>query len=182
MNVTPTAIPDVLIVEPRVFEDGRGWFMETFRNTWLSEATGRQVEFVQDNHSRSIGPVVRGVHYQLPKPQGKLVRVVRGSIWDVAVDLRKSSSTFGRWVGVELSEENKLQLWIPEGFGHGFTALTETVDVVYKTTDFYAGEADRTIAWDDPDLGIDWPIDESQAILSSRDRSGSSLHDAILFD
>lgn len=177
-----TDIPDVVIFEPRVFEDDRGWFMETFRSSWLEEALGLEVNFVQDNQSRSRGPVLRGLHYQLPRPQGKLVRATHGSIWDVAVDLRINSPTFKRWVGVELSADNKRQLWIPEGFGHGFVALSDEVDVLYKATDFYVAEADRTVAWDDPSLAIDWPADPTQVILSERDRSGDSLETAQLFD
>ena len=150
VKVTPTAIPDVLVIEPKVFGDARGFFLESFNQKAFDEAIGRHVDFVQDNHSRSAKGVLRGLHYQIQQPQGKLVRVVRGAVFDVAVDIRKSSPTFGHWVGVELSEENHKQLWVPEGFAHGFLVLSESADFLYKTTDYYAPAHERAIRWDDP--------------------------------
>jgi len=180
MKVMQTAIPDVLMLEPRVLHDGRGFFMETYNARTFREATGLDTHFVQDNHSHSVRGVLRGLHYQLHQPQGKLVRVVRGRVFDVAVDIRKSSATFGQWVGVELSEENHLQIWIPAGFAHGFLVLSESADVLYKTTDFYAPEHERCIAWDDPDIHIQWP-DVGQIKLSDKDRAGIALGQADLF-
>ena len=171
MNVIPTAIPDVLIIEPKVFGDDRGFFYESFNQKAFNEATGLDVQFVQDNHSRSRKGVLRGLHYQLPPhAQGKLVRCVRGAVFDVAVDIRKSSPTFGKWVGVELSEANHRQLWIPSGFAHGFLTLSETADFLYKTTDYYTPTAERSIAWNDPEIGIAWPELKADFQLSDKDR------------
>ena len=158
MKVTATAIPEVLIIEPKVFGDARGFFYESFNQKAFNAATGQNVNFVQDNHSRSARGVLRGLHYQIRQPQGKLVRVVRGAVFDVAVDIRKASPTFGKWVGVELSEDNGRQLWIPPGFAHGFVVTSESADFLYKTTDYYAPEYERCIAWNDPVVGIDWPL------------------------
>src|SRR5690606_38173823 len=159
MNVIQTAIPDVLILEPRVFGDERGFFLESFNQRAFNEATGLDVQFVQDNHSRSAKGVLRGLHYQLPPhEQGKLVRVVRGSVFDVAVDIRPESPTYGRWVGVELSEDNHRQLWIPPGLAHGFLVTSESAEFLYKTTDYYNPAAERSIRWDDPTLAIEWPL------------------------
>ena len=180
MKVTRTAIPDVVIIEPRVFGDARGFFLESWNDQAFREATGVQLSFVQDNQSRSARGVLRGLHYQLEQPQGKLVRVVNGSVFDVAVDLRKSSETFGRWVGVELSAEGFRQLWIPPGFGHGFLVLSESADFLYKTTDYYAPKHERCIAWNDPDIGIQWPAGLSPQ-LSAKDAAGSRLRDAEVF-
>ena len=170
MNVIKTDIPDVLIFEPKVFGDERGFFFESFSQRVFEEAVGRKVEFVQDNHSKSAKGVLRGLHYQLePYAQGKLVRCVVGEVFDVAVDIRKSSPTFGKWVGVHLSAENKRQLWIPEGFAHGFLVLSEMAEFLYKTTNYYAPEYDRGIRWDDPAVGINWPFD-GQLNLSNKDK------------
>lgn len=182
MKVTPTAIPDVLIFEPKLFGDERGFFMESYNQKVFDAAVGRHVEFVQDNHSRSVKGVLRGLHYQIQQPQGKLVRVVRGAVYDVAVDIRRSSPTFGKWVGVELSEENQKQLWVPEGFGHGFLVLSASADFQYKTTDFYAPEHERTIAWSDPQLSIEWPCAGLVPQVSAKDAAGSFLSQAELFD
>ena len=182
MNVIKTSIPDVLIIEPKVFGDARGFFYESFNGRAFDEAVGRHVEFVQDNHSRSSKGVLRGLHYQIQQPQGKLVRVARGAVFDVAVDVRKSSPTFGKWVGVELSEDNHRQLWVPPGFAHGFLVLSETAEFLYKTTDYYAPAHERCIAWDDPDVGIDWPLEEAginAPILSEKDRKGFGLMDVV---
>jgi len=181
VKVTPTAIPDVLVIEPKVFGDARGFFYESFNNKAFDEAVGRHVEFVQDNHSRSVKAVLRGLHYQIQQPQGKLVRVVRGAVFDVAVDIRKSSPTFGQWVGVELTEENHKQLWVPEGFAHGFVVVSESADFLYKTTDYYAPAHERAILWDDPALGIRWPDMGVSPQLSAKDRQASSLDGAELF-
>ena len=181
MKVTPTAIPDVLIIEPKVFGDARGFFYESFNDRAFDEAVGRHVEFVQDNHSRSSKGVLRGLHYQIQQPQGKLVRVARGAVFDVAVDVRKSSSTFGKWVGVELSEDNHRQLWVPPGFAHGFLVLSETADFLYKTTDYYAPEFERCIRWDDPDLAITWPASDTAPKLSAKDGAGALLASAEVF-
>ena len=180
MKVTRTEIPDVLIIEPQVFGDARGFFLESWNDQAFREATGVQLPFVQDNQSRSARGVLRGLHYQLEQPQGKLVRVVNGSVFDVAVDLRKSSKTFGRWVGVELSAEGFRQLWIPPGFGHGFLVLSESADFLYKTTDYYAPKHERCIAWNDPDIGIQWPAGLSPQ-LSAKDAAGARLRDAEVF-
>jgi dTDP-4-dehydrorhamnose 3,5-epimerase len=181
VKATPTAIPEVLIIEPKVFGDARGFFYESFNGKAFDEAVGRHVEFVQDNHSRSAKGVLRGLHYQMQQPQGKLVRVVRGTVFDVAVDIRKSSPTFGKWVGVELSEDNHRQLWVPEGFAHGFLVLSETAEFLYKTTDYYAPVHERCIAWNDAGLGIEWPDVGIAPQLSSKDLAGFSLEKAELF-
>ena len=182
MNIIPTAISDVLILEPKVFGDARGFFFESFNqavfDAHIKQANGQPYTFVQDNHSRSARGVLRGLHYQLQQPQGKLVRVVRGAVFDVAVDIRKRSSTFGRWVGVELSEENQRQLWLPPGFAHGFVVLTETADFLYKTTDYYAPTHERCIAWNDPTLAIDWPGDVTVQ-LSAKDQQGWSWQETL---
>lgn len=171
MKAVPTAIPDVLIIEPQVFGDERGFFFESFNQKRFDELVGRTVQFVQDNHSRSKKNVLRGLHYQIQQPQGKLVRVCVGEVFDVAVDLRRSSPTFGNWIGVRLSAENKRQLWIPEGFAHGFVVLSDHAEFLYKTTDYWAPQHERTIAWNDPDLAIEWPIDE-EPILAAKDAAG----------
>jgi dTDP-4-dehydrorhamnose 3,5-epimerase len=181
MKVTTTEIADVLLIEPDVFGDERGFFLESYNRRKFAELTGIDSDFVQDNHSRSARHVLRGLHYQIEQPQGKLVRVVVGEVFDVAVDLRKSSPTFGRWVGYELSAENHRQLWIPAGFAHGFLVLSGSADVIYKTTDFYAPEHERCIAWNDPDLAIAWPMaDEVQ--LSAKDQTGQRFSEADTFD
>ncbi len=181
MKATPTAIPEVLIIEPKVFGDARGFFYESFNSKAFDEAVGRHVEFVQDNHSRSAKGVLRGLHYQIQQPQGKLVRVVRGAVFDVAVDIRKSSPTFGKWVGVELSEDNHRQLWVPEGFAHGFLVLSETAEFLYKTTDYYAPAHERCIKWDDAKLGIGWPSVGSHPQLSAKDLIGAAFIQAEVF-
>lgn len=181
MKVTPTAIPDVLLIEPKVFGDERGFFFESFNQKVFQQAAALEPAFVQDNHSRSVKNVLRGLHYQLaPKAQGKLVRVVEGEVFDVAVDLRKSSKTFGQWVGQILSAENKLQLWIPPGFAHGFAVLSESAEFLYKTTDYYAPELERCIAWNDPTIGIRWP-EGLQPQLSAKDQLGVPLAQAEVF-
>jgi dTDP-4-dehydrorhamnose 3,5-epimerase len=182
VKVTRTEIPDVLIIEPKVFGDARGFFLESFNQKAFGEATGLALNFVQDNHSRSARGVLRGLHYQVKQPQGKLVRVVRGSVFDVAVDLRRSSPTFGRWVGVELSEDNQRQFWVPTGFAHGFLVLSPSADFLYKTTDYYAPEHERCVAWNDPALAIRWPELGVAPQLSQKDRDGKLLADAQLFD
>ena len=180
MQATPLAIPEVVLIEPKVFGDARGFFFESFNQRQFADSLGRNVHFVQDNHSRSAQHVLRGLHYQIQQPQGKLVRVVQGEVFDVAVDIRKSSSTFGRWVGVKLSAENKHQLWVPEGFAHGFLVLSETAEFLYKTTDYYAPQFERTICWNDPSLAIAWPI-TGEPLLSAKDQHGSLMHQAELF-
>jgi dTDP-4-dehydrorhamnose 3,5-epimerase len=180
MKVTPTAIPEVLLVEPRVFGDARGFFFESFNQRAFQEASGLNLEFVQDNHSRSSQGVLRGLHYQIEQPQGKLVRVVRGRVFDVAVDLRRSAATFGRWVGLELSEDSHHQLWIPPGFAHGFMVLSESADFLYKTTDYYAPEHERCVAWNDPQLGIEWPTSVATR-LSAKDLAGQPFELAEYF-
>jgi len=180
MNVAPTAIPEVLIIEPKVFGDARGFFYESFNQKTFNEATGLNLNFVQDNHSRSAKGVLRGLHYQIQQPQGKLVRVVRGAVFDVAVDIRKSSPTFGKWVGVELTEENHKQLWVPPEFAHGFLVLSDSADFLYKTTDYYAPEYERCIAWNDPAIGIAWPLDQTPS-LSAKDGAGQPLASAEVF-
>ena len=180
MKVTPTAIADVLIIEPRVFGDARGFFFESFNQKAFNQATGLILNFVQDNHSRSARGVLRGLHYQIQQPQGKLVRVVRGAVFDVAVDIRKSSPTFGKWVGVELSEDNHRQLWIPAGFAHGFLVTSDSADFVYKTTDYYAPEHERSLLWNDPGIGVEWPISEEPK-LAAKDAAGNSLAEAEVF-
>ena len=180
MKVTPTSIPSVLIIEPRVFGDTRGFFFESFNQRAFNLATGLDVNFVQDNHSRSSKGVLRGLHYQIQQPQGKLVRVVHGSVFDVTVDLRKSSPTFGQWVGVELTEDNHRQLWIPPGFAHGFYVLSDSADFLYKTTDYYAPEFECSLIWNDPTIGIEWPLN-TQPIISAKDAQGKKLADAEVF-
>jgi len=181
MNIIRTAIPDVLILEPKVFGDARGFFIESFNQQAFDEATGTHHQFVQDNHSRSAKGVLRGLHYQLPPhAQGKLVRVVQGAVFDVAVDIRKSSATFGQWVGVELSAENHRQLWVPPGFAHGFVVLSDTADFLYKTTDYYAPQYERCIAWNDPTLAIAWPDLGMRPTLSAKDGAGKLLQQAEL--
>lgn len=179
MNVIPTKIPDVLIIEPKVFGDDRGFFFESFNQKAFQEATGLDVTFVQDNHSKSARNVLRGLHYQVQQPQGKLVRVVQGEVFDVAVDIRKRSKTFGQWLGHILSAENKLQLWIPPGFAHGFVVLSETAEFLYKTTDYYAPAFERCIAWNDPDLAIDWQF-EGEPLLSTKDASAMQFCKQVL--
>lgn len=180
MNVISTAIPDVKIIEPKVFGDARGFFYESFNARAFAEGTGVNVQFVQDNHSKSARNVLRGLHYQLQQAQGKLVRVVQGEVWDVAVDIRRSSPTFGQWVGDILSAENNRQLWVPAGFAHGFVVLSETAEFLYKTTDYYAPAHERCIAWNDPDLAIAWPIDGAPS-LSAKDAQGVAFKDADYF-
>lgn len=181
MVLTRTAIPEVLILEPKVFGDDRGFFFESFNARVFEQVTGVKRNFVQDNHSRSGRNVLRGLHYQIQNPQGKLVRVVQGEVFDVAVDLRKSSDTFGKWVGIHLSAENKKQLWVPEGFAHGFVVLSESAEFLYKTTDYYAAEFERSLRWNDPAIGIDWPF-KSEPILAAKDASASTLADADVFE
>ena len=182
MKITRTAIPDALLIEPRVFGDQRGFFFESFNQRDFAAATGVDLSFVQDNHSRSAGGVLRGLHYQLQQPQGKLVRVVIGEVFDVAVDLRRSSPTFGKWAGALLSEHNKLQFWVPPGFAHGFVVLSPMADFLYKTTDYYAPEHEQCIAWNDPFLNIDWPDLGSPPKLSAKDAAGVAWADARFFD
>jgi len=180
MNVIKTEIDDVLILEPQVFGDERGFFMESFNQQRWEELTGLKTTFVQDNHSRSQKGVLRGLHYQTEQTQGKLVRVVSGEVFDVAVDLRQSSATFGKWVGCHLSAENKRQFWVPEGFAHGFLVLTDFAEFLYKTSDYYAPEHEQCIRWDDPDLGISWPINIPPS-LSGKDATGINFKDAPYF-
>lgn len=180
MKIIPTAIPDLLIFEPNVFGDQRGFFLESYNQRTFQSLTGLSLNFVQDNHSRSGKNVLRGLHYQIQQPQGKLVRVTSGKVFDVAVDLRKSSPTFGRWDGVELSGDNHRQLWVPPGFAHGFVVLSEQADFLYKTTDYYAPEHERCIRWDDPEIGIVWP-EGIEPLLSGKDQQGLSLKDAEVF-
>ncbi|HWT72002.1 MAG TPA: dTDP-4-dehydrorhamnose 3,5-epimerase [Oxalicibacterium sp.] len=180
MKATSLAIPDVLLIEPKIFGDDRGFFFESFNEARFAEAAGRPVRFVQDNHSRSVKGVLRGLHYQIRQPQGKLVRVVAGEVFDVAVDLRRGSPSFGRWVGAVLSAENKRQMWIPEGFAHGFLVTSESAEFLYKTTDYWAPEHERCIAWNDPAIGISWPIDAAP-VLSEKDQRGLMLTDAEIF-
>ncbi len=181
INVTPTVIPDVLIIEPKVFGDGRGWFFESFNEKDFSASLGHAVTFVQDNHSFSKKGVLRGLHYQLEQTQGKLVRVCHGAVFDVVVDLRKSSTTFGHWAGIELSAENKKQLWIPPGFAHGFLVLSETAEFLYKTTDYWHAASEQCIVWDDSTLNIDWPDIGVKPILNSKDATGLTFLDASYF-
>lgn len=180
-TVTQTSIPEVLVLEPKVFGDSRGFFYESFNEQDFNSSVLKNTKFVQDNHSRSDKGVLRGLHYQLKHPQGKLVRVVRGAVFDVAVDIRKTSPTFGAWVGVELSEENHKQLWIPPGFAHGFIVTSESADFLYKTTEYYSPENERSIAWNDQAICIDWPKNIIP-ILSAKDQVGKSLENAELFD
>ncbi|MDZ5739542.1 dTDP-4-dehydrorhamnose 3,5-epimerase [Pseudomonas asiatica] len=182
MHAISLAIPEVVLFTPKVFGDERGFFYESFNARMFSEVTGLQPDFVQDNHSRSVKGVLRGLHYQLPPhAQGKLVRVVQGEVFDVAVDIRRSSRTFGKWVGAVLSSQNHNQLWIPPGFAHGFVTLSETAEFVYKTTDFYSAQSERCVAWDDQQIAIDWPID-FEPTLSAKDQVGKALAQADLFD
>ncbi len=180
MKVTPTAIPEVLILEPQVFGDDRGFFFESYNARKFEQLTGVAATFVQDNHSRSARNVLRGLHYQVRHPQGKLIRVLAGAIWDVVVDLRRSSPFFGRWVGTELSADNHRQLWVPSGFAHGFVVTSESAECAYKTTDYWAPEDERTILWNDPELGIDWPL-SGPPMLSGKDSQGSLLAGADSF-
>jgi dTDP-4-dehydrorhamnose 3,5-epimerase len=176
MRVTPTAIADVLLLEPRVFGDARGFFLESYNEKVFAQATGLQVQFVQDNHSRSQRHVLRGMHFQTENPQGKLVRVVAGAVFDVVVDIRPDSPTYGRWVGEELSVDNQRQLWIPAGLAHGFLVLSECADFLYKTTAYYHPASERCLAWNDPIVGIDWPLDDKPPLVSDKDAKGLSLN------
>jgi len=180
MNVIETEIPDLLIIEPKVFGDDRGFFFESFNARAFAEQTGVQDSFVQDNHSRSAKGVLRGLHYQIQQPQGKLVRAVEGEIYDAVVDVRRSSPTFGKWFGLTLSAENKRQLWVPAGFAHGFVVTSDYAEVLYKTTDYWAPEFERSIIWNDPALGIDWPLD-GEPLLSAKDEAGVPLAEAEVF-
>lgn len=180
MNVIQTAIPEVLIVEPRVFADPRGFFYESF-NKKIMQAAGITDEFVQDNHSSSARNVLRGLHYQIKQPQGKLVRVIAGEVFDVAVDIRRRSSTFGKWVGINLSSENKRMAWVPPGFAHGFLVLSERAEVLYKTTDYWAPQFERTIIWNDRSIGITWPL-HGDPQLSAKDRDGATFNGAEIFE
>jgi len=180
MKAIPTAIPDVIILEPQVFGDDRGFFFESFNARKFEELTGVASHFVQDNHSKSARNVLRGLHYQIQQAQGKLVRVVAGSVFDVAVDIRRSSPTFGKWVGVELSAENKRQLWIPPGFAHGFVVTSDSAEFLYKTTDYWAPAFERSILWNDPAIGVDWPFD-GEPLLSGKDAQAKLLADAETF-
>ena len=183
MKITPTALPEVLIVEPRVFGDARGFFTESWNEQAFNNAVGSAVRFVQDNHSRSARGVLRGLHFQLPPhTQGKLVRVVSGAVFDVAVDLRRSSPNFGRWEGVELTAENQRQLWVPPGFAHGFMVLSETADFLYKTTDYYAPDCEGSVRWDDPAIGITWPDVGAPPLLAEKDAKAPLLADAKSFE
>ena len=180
MRVTPTAIADVLVIEPRVFTDERGFFFESFNERAFAQATGIAAKFVQDNHSRSVKNTLRGLHYQIQQPQGKLVRVVAGEIFDVVVDIRRSSPTFGKWVGECLSAENKKMMWVPAGLAHGFSVLSEFADFLYKTTDYWAPQHERTLLWNDPDIAIAWPL-AGEPILAAKDRAGKRLTEAEVF-
>ena len=184
MNAQSTAIEGVFVLEPKVFGDARGFFMESYNRRAFREATGLDIDFVQDNHSRSRKGVLRGLHYQIQQPQGKLVRVTSGAVFDVAVDIRRGSPTFGRWVGVELSADNHRQLWVPPGMAHGFVVLSDSADFLYKTTDYYAPQFERSIAWNDPTIGIDWPLAAygiTEPLLSDKDRAGLPLAQAEVF-
>ncbi|WP_297911747.1 dTDP-4-dehydrorhamnose 3,5-epimerase [Thiomonas sp.] len=180
-TVTPTALPEVLVLEPKAYGDARGWFFESYNRRDFAAATGIDTEFVQDNHSRSALGVLRGLHYQIRHPQGKLVRVVAGRVWDVAVDLRRGSPRFGQWAGVELSADNRRQLWIPPGFAHGFLSLAEGTEFLYKTTDYWFAEHERSVVWNDPSLGIDWPLGELQPALAAKDAAAPALGQAECF-
>ncbi len=182
MQLIKTDIPDLLILQPRVFGDARGFFMESFNARTFRELTGLDVDFVQDNHSRSRRGVLRGLHYQIPQPQGKLVRVTAGQVFDVAVDIRRTSATFGKWVGVELSGENHRQFWVPAGFAHGFVVLSESADFLYKTTDYYAPAHEHCIRWDDPTLAIDWHLGDIEPQVSAKDAAGKLFADALYFE
>ena len=181
MNVIETGIPGLLVLEPKVFGDARGFFMESFNARTFAELTGVKTDFVQDNHSRSGRGVLRGLHYQVQQPQGKLVRVAQGRVFDVAVDLRRSSPTFGRWYGVELSGENHRQFWVPAGFAHGFYVLSDSADFLYKTTDYYAPQHERSLAWNDPTVGVQWPL-EGDPLLSAQDLAGKPLGECEVFE
>jgi dTDP-4-dehydrorhamnose 3,5-epimerase len=181
MVLKRTAIDDVFLIEPKVFGDNRGFFLESYNERAWKDLTGLDLHFVQDNHSRSAKNVLRGLHYQMKQPQGKLVRVVSGEAFDVAVDIRRSSPTFGKWMGVLLSAENKLQLWIPPGFAHGFLVISDSAEFLYKATDYYAPEYERCIIWNDPDLKIDWPL-KGEPVLSAKDAQGVLLRDAEIFE
>ena len=181
MEVVKTSIPDVLILEPKVFGDDRGFFFESFNQQNFQKLTGIKVNFVQDNHSKSAGNVLRGLHYQIEHAQGKLVRVTAGEVFDVSVDVRRHSATFGKWVGVVLSAENKRQLWIPPGFAHGFLVMRDDTEYLYKTTDYYSPQHERCIRWDDPAIGIEWPISQAP-ILSGKDQLGVALSEAEVFE
>ena len=180
MNITPTEIPDVLIIEPHVFGDSRGFFFESYNEKKFMETTGLQVTFVQDNHSRSNKHVLRGLHYQIRQPQGKLVRVISGDVFDVAVDIRRSSPTFGKWVGEYLTAENKKQMWVPPGFAHGFLVLSDDAEFLYKTTDYWAPEHERCIRWNDPVLNVQWPM-SGDPLVSEKDEKGAFFQDAEVF-
>ena len=182
MKATPLAIPEVVLLEPRVFGDARGFFFESFNQVQFEAAVGRAVNFVQDNHSRSAQNVLRGLHYQVRQPQAKLIRVTAGAVFDVAVDIRRSSPTFGKWVGEILSAENKRQMWIPQGFAHGFFVLSDAAECLYKTTDYWAPEHERSIAWNDPAIGVEWPTGGKSLILSPKDQNGVALAVAEVFD
>ena len=182
MKINACSVPDVLLIEPRVFGDDRGYFYESFNQRAFNDATGLSLTFVQDNHSKSARNVLRGLHYQIQQPQGKLVRVVAGEVFDVAVDFRRGSPTFGKWVGEILSEQNKRQLWVPPGFGHGFVVLSETAEFLYKTTDYYAPEYERCVVWNDPTLAIEWPLNGAVPLLSGKDSAGVAFLQADMFD
>ena len=181
MNVIPTHIPDVLIIEPRIFGDDRGFFFESYNEKSFAEKIGISPKFVQDNHSLSTKNVLRGLHYQIQETQGKLVRVISGEVLDIAVDIRRSSPTFGQWASCLLSAENKRQFWVPEGFAHGFVVLSDSAEFLYKTTNYYAPQYDRVILWNDPDLGVDWQL-KGEPILSDKDKAGKRFKEADLFD
>ena len=181
MDVIETAIPDVKLLKPKLFGDERGFFMESYNQKTLQDLCGLDVDFVQDNHSRSTKNVLRGLHYQMEQAQGKLVRVVSGEVFDVAVDLRQSSATFGQWVGTVLSGQNHHQFYVPPGFAHGFVVLSDTADFLYKTTDYYAPQYEKCIRWDDPDIGIEWPMD-AEPSLSEKDKAGVSFQQAVYYD
>ena len=180
MKATPTAIPEVLVIEPKVFGDVRGAFFESWNARTFAQIVGREVPFVQDNHSSSLRNVLRGLHYQVVQPQGKLVRVIAGEVFDVAVDIRRSSPTFGRWVGERLSAANRRMMWVPEGFAHGFVVLSDRAEFLYKTTDYYAPEHERTLLWNDSQVGIEWPF-EGEPILKDKDARGAPLAQAETF-
>ncbi len=180
MHITPTDLPEVLLIEPKVFGDDRGFFFESYNRRAFAEAAGIDVDFVQDNHSRSARNVLRGLHYQIEQAQGKLVRVVAGEVYDVAVDIRRSSPNFGKWVGMRLSADNKRMLWVPPGFAHGFLVVSEAAEFLYKTTDYYAPQHERCIAWNDPELAIDWPL-AGAPVLSAKDQLGRPLREAEVY-
>jgi dTDP-4-dehydrorhamnose 3,5-epimerase len=180
MNIIPSALPEVLVIEPRVFGDERGFFFESYNRKAFAAVIGMDVDFVQDNHSRSAKNVLRGLHYQVEQAQGKLVRVVAGEVFDVAVDIRKASPNFGKWVGAHLSADNKRMMWVPPGFAHGFLVLADATEFLYKTTDYYAPQHERCIAWDDPDIGVAWPL-QGEPTLSAKDREGKRLSEAEVY-